>query len=61
MRHAPNSLGCLAAEYRFTAMKTHRCGNLLNPHGLALDIEDFVDLFLTALSLSAHMTADSGT
>jgi hypothetical protein len=57
MNHAPNSLGCIAAEHWFAAMDADRRGNLLNLYGFALDIEDLADQFLTALGLSAHMTA----
>ena len=52
-----HSFGCVAAEYWFAAMEADRRRNLLNPHGLALDIKDLANQFLTALGLSAHMTA----
>jgi hypothetical protein len=57
MNHAPNSLGCVAAEHWLAAMEADRRRNLLNPHGLALDIKDLADQFLTALGLPTHMTA----
>jgi hypothetical protein len=60
MNHAPNSLGCVAAEHWFAAMEADRRRNLLNPHGLALDIKDLGKQFLTALGLPAHMTAKHG-
>lgn len=60
VHHAPNSLGRVAAEYRLTAVEADRRGNLFNSHGLAVDIEDLADEFLTALSFSAHMTVKHG-
>lgn len=57
MNHAPNSLGCVAAEHWFAAMEADRRRNLLNLYGLALDIKDLREEFLTALGLPAHMTA----
>jgi hypothetical protein len=60
MYDAPNSLGRVVAEHRFTTVEAHRRRNLFNSHGLAVDIEDFADEFLTALSFPAHMTAKQG-
>lgn len=57
MDHAPNSLGRIAAEHWFAAMEADRCGNLFNLYGLAFDIKDFADQFLTALGFPTHMTA----
>ena len=57
MNHAPNSLGCVAAEHWFAAMKTDRRRNLLNLYRFALDIKDLGKQLLKALGLPAHMTA----
>jgi len=57
MDHTPNSFCRVAAEYRLTAVEANRCRDLLNPHGLAVDIKDFADEFLAAFSFSAHVTA----
>jgi hypothetical protein len=57
MNHATNSLSCVTAEHWFAAMEANRRRNLLNLYGLAIDIEDLADQFLTALGLPAYMTA----
>lgn len=57
MHHASNSLGGVSAEHGFAAMEADRRRNLLNAHGLALDIKDLADQFLTTFGLPAHMTA----
>ena len=59
MNHAPNSLGGIAAEHCFAAMEADRRRNLLNLHGLAIDIKDLADQFLTASGLLAHMDSDT--
>lgn len=60
VNHTPNSFGRVATECRLAAMKTDGGGNLLNPHGLAVNVKDSAGQFLTTLGFSAHMTAKHG-
>ncbi len=55
MDHATNPLSGVSAEHWFAAMGADSSGNLFHPYGLAVDVENLVDQFLTTLCLAAHM------
>jgi len=56
VHHSANSFRRISAEHRLTTMEADSSGDLLNLHQSAINVEDLCDVFLTALSFSAHMT-----
>lgn len=59
VHHATNSFRCVSTEHRFATVSADGCGDLLNPHGPAIDIKNFVHKFLTAYSFPAHNDSET--
>ncbi len=57
VHHPSNFFSGFATEGELPAMRAHGSWNVFYSNWFPVNIEDFIDAFLTILSLPAHMTS----